>query len=143
MRLFHQKVALGLEAARWQSIDRDTLFWFGRAFVAFFAGAESLGFVQRLGSEAMAGFERRLLEYVVAHAQPGDVASVLQSMDAFWHETFPRARGAPTNRFFSSFFFFPKAHPRHSLSRERCFRAVSPMPFGKLYRAVFWTLENA
>jgi branched-chain amino acid aminotransferase len=50
--------------------------------------AESRGNVQKLGAEALYGHERLLLEYVVKHAEPGNVASVLAAMDAFWNKTF-------------------------------------------------------
>merc|ERR1740127_305500 len=50
--------------------------------------AESKGAIQELGSEALKGLERYLLEYVVAKAEPGNPQSVLDAMDAFWNKTF-------------------------------------------------------
>ncbi|KAJ1454883.1 aminotransferase [Pelagophyceae sp. CCMP2097] len=56
--------------------------------------AEARGEVQRTGSEAMHGQERRLLQHVVAHATPGDADSVLAAMDGFWAKTFPQSADA-------------------------------------------------
>eukprot|EP00928_Gymnodinium_smaydae_P042753 TRINITY_DN28755_c0_g1_i2.p1 TRINITY_DN28755_c0_g1~~TRINITY_DN28755_c0_g1_i2.p1 ORF type:complete len:663 (+),score=106.88 TRINITY_DN28755_c0_g1_i2:33-1991(+) len=52
--------------------------------------AESKGLVQTLGAEALHGHERRLLEYVVQNAEPGNPESVINAMDAFWNKTFQR-----------------------------------------------------
>lgn len=50
--------------------------------------AEAAGTLQRVGSEALHGRERHLLEYVVKYAEPGNPESVLSAMDAFWNKTF-------------------------------------------------------
>ncbi|CAE7882639.1 ilvE [Symbiodinium microadriaticum] len=55
--------------------------------------AEAKGTVQKMGSEAMHGLERSLLEHVVSTAQPGNPDSVIAAMDAFWNKTF-QAQGA-------------------------------------------------
>ncbi|CAJ1442703.1 unnamed protein product [Effrenium voratum] len=55
--------------------------------------AEAKGTVQKMGSEAMHGLERLLLEHVVGNAEPGNPDSVLAAMDAFWNKTF-QAQGA-------------------------------------------------
>jgi len=50
--------------------------------------SEAIGAIQRLGSEAVHGNERKLLKYVVKHAEPGNPTSVLSVMDDFWNSTF-------------------------------------------------------
>jgi len=52
--------------------------------------AQDKGTIQALGSEAMHGLERRLLEHVVNKAEPGNVDSVLAAMDSFWGQIFER-----------------------------------------------------
>merc|ERR1740127_234667 len=56
--------------------------------------AETKGAIQELGSEALKGLERYLLEYVVAKAEPGNPQSVLDAMDAFWNKTFEKTEVA-------------------------------------------------
>eukprot|EP01052_Picozoa_sp_SAG31_P018971 SAG31_NODE_1365_length_8621_cov_61.731049_7_plen_446_part_00 len=51
--------------------------------------AEARGLVRKLGSEALHGHERHLLEYVVDNAEPGNPESVLAAMDAFWDKMVP------------------------------------------------------
>lgn len=55
--------------------------------------AEAKGHVRRMGSAAVYGHERSLLEYVIEHAEAGNVSSVLTAMDSFWSKTF-NAEGA-------------------------------------------------
>lgn len=55
--------------------------------------AEARGTVQKLGSDALQGLERHLLEHVVQNAEPGNPESVLVAMDQFWNKTF-RQQGA-------------------------------------------------
>lgn len=64
--------------------------------------AEAKGQVQRMGSQAMHGLERLLLEHVVANAEPGNPDSVLAAMDAFWNKTF-QAQGEVTCSIASSY----------------------------------------
>jgi len=64
-----------------------------RSFAPDMVTAEAKGQVQRMGSQAMHGLERLLLEHVVANAEPGNPDSVLAAMDAFWNKTF-QAQGA-------------------------------------------------
>jgi len=52
--------------------------------------AEQRGYVQKVGSEAMAGLERSLLEYVVQHAEPQNPDSALEAMDKFWNKVFQK-----------------------------------------------------
>jgi len=50
--------------------------------------AEARGTVQKLGSDALQGLERHLLEHVVQNAEPGNPESVLIAMDQFWNKIF-------------------------------------------------------
>merc|ERR1712086_355224 len=47
--------------------------------------AETEGSVAKLGPQAVHGYERQLLRYVVDHAKSGDPDSVLSAMDQFWN----------------------------------------------------------
>jgi branched-chain amino acid aminotransferase len=49
---------------------------------------EAKGTIQKQGREALHGSERKLLKYVVKHAEPGNPNSVLSAMDDFWNSTF-------------------------------------------------------
>jgi catechol O-methyltransferase len=50
--------------------------------------SEATGAIQKQGREALHGSERKLLKYVVKHAEPGNPNSVLSVMDEFWNSTF-------------------------------------------------------
>lgn len=50
--------------------------------------AEARGTIQKLGSDALQGMERHLLDHVVQNAEPGNPESVLVAMDAFWNKAF-------------------------------------------------------
>jgi catechol O-methyltransferase len=52
--------------------------------------AESKGSIQLLGSEALNGLERNLLNHIIDKAEPGNPESVLKAMDVFWNQTFEK-----------------------------------------------------
>lgn len=52
--------------------------------------SETKGSIHELGSNALQGLERHLLEYVVTHARPGEPESASKAMDEFWNKTFQR-----------------------------------------------------
>ena len=64
-----------------------------RSFAPDMVTAEAKGQVQRMGSQAMHGLERLLLEHVVANAEPQNPDSVIAAMDAFWNKTFQAQGG--------------------------------------------------
>jgi len=65
-----------------------------RCYATGMISAEEAGKVEEVSADALQGNERRLLNYVVDNAEPGNPESVINAMDSFWQSIFKAEQDA-------------------------------------------------